>query len=83
MEAVFMANEVEASCQYAGLLSDLVVHNHGTILIVEPETEVGAAWLEDNIQSDARRWGNGIVVEPRYIRPIIEGAQGDGLVVRS
>jgi hypothetical protein len=32
----------EEACLYSGLLTDLVVQNHGPILIVRPETDAGA-----------------------------------------
>lgn len=62
-------------------MGDIFIKDHGTILIFVPATEAGMEWMDQNIDPGAMRWAGGIVVEPRYAGPIIEGAAGDGLSV--
>jgi len=62
--------------------SDLIVENHGTILLLFPATNAGRSWIGENIGSDAQRWAGAVVVEPRYIADIVIGARADGLEVR-
>lgn len=62
--------------------ADFHVAAHGSITILTPQTDAGQSWADDNLPEDAFRCGNrGYVVEPRYIAPIIEGIQQDGLTV--
>lgn len=61
---------------------DFMVTDHGTIQILQPRTEEAEVWIEQHISEDAQRWGrNGVVIEPRYLPPIIDGIQDDGLTV--
>jgi hypothetical protein len=60
---------------------DVRVQNEGTIFILYPQTEAATEWLDANVAS-AQRWGNGIVVEHRYVRDIVNGMIESGLVVR-
>jgi len=41
-----------------------------------------SAWVAEHLPTDATWFGGAVVVEHRYIGPIIGGAIGDGLVVR-
>lgn len=61
-------------------MADLRFSNHGSIWIVDGASEAGKSWLDANVASDAVRWGNGVVVEPRYVGALLEGAVNDGLV---
>jgi hypothetical protein len=60
---------------------DLTVSNHGSIMILRSATQAGRDWICEHIPADAHGWGGGIVVEPRYIDAIVEGAIADGLEV--
>lgn len=62
-------------------MADIRVHDHGSIVIITGASVAGIEWLEEHIDPDAQRWGNGFVAEPRYVAPIIEDAIGDGLEV--
>jgi hypothetical protein len=46
-----------------------------------PITPAGHNWIWAHIPDDAQKWGNGIVVEHRYITMIEAAAIGDGLEV--
>jgi hypothetical protein len=62
-------------------MADLRIQNEGSILILFGESEIGRAWIVEHIPEDAIRWAGGVIVEPRYIDAIIQGAIGDGLEV--
>lgn len=63
-------------------MCDLFVHNHGSIFVLEPVSKAGFDWLDEHIAEEHQIWGNGIVVEHRYIDAIVDGALADGLEVR-
>lgn len=61
---------------------DLTVQDHGSICLLVPKSDEGRTWIEEHIPEDAMRWGgDAVVVEPRYMQDIIDGAEGDGLLV--
>lgn len=60
--------------------SDIVLVDHGSICILHGTTPAGQAWLDDNLPEDALHWG-GVVVEPRYVTDILDGAALDGMIV--
>ena len=61
--------------------SDVHVIDHGSITIFLPTSDAGRERVANHIGSDAMRWAGGVVVEPRYLADIIDGAQAEGLVV--
>jgi hypothetical protein len=59
---------------------DFTAENHGTVCIFWMNTDACREWVEENV-SDYTPWGeNGIVVEPRYLYPLVEGMLAGGLV---
>ena len=62
---------------------DARVTYHGSICILHPLTPAAEAWIEENIDPDAQRWGsdNGVVIEPRYMNDILNNMRGAGLRV--
>ena len=61
-------------------MSDFVITDHGTIVLLTPLTPAAEEWVDQHIGDDAQLWGsNSIVVEPRYIADIVEGIRNDGL----
>lgn len=60
---------------------DIKAVNHGSLWLLFGETGAGEVWLKDNIDPEALTFGTGIVVEPRYVEDIIEGARESGLEV--
>jgi hypothetical protein len=60
---------------------DFEVQDHGSIFLLRPITDVAHDWIEQHLPDHALRWCDAIVVEHRYIGPIVGGAIGDGLVV--
>ena len=61
--------------------NDLVVQDHGSIVLLRAQTAAGRDWIAEHIPSDAQWWSGAVVVEPRYIGAIIDGAINDGLEV--
>jgi len=62
---------------------DFLCENHGSIFLLRPLNQSAQTWIEENLPSDVQRFGNGVAVEHRYIWPILEGIQNDGLAVRA
>ena len=61
---------------------DFDLSGHGTLYLLRPLTRAAHAWVADHLPADATWWCGAVVVEHRYIGPLIGGAIGDGLVVR-
>jgi hypothetical protein len=60
--------------------ADITVTNHGSIISFAPASDAGEEWLTENLP-DAQCLGKVRHCEPRYAQAIIDGAQGDGLMV--
>jgi hypothetical protein len=61
---------------------DVLVSSHGSICLIKPMTEAAQAWVEEHLESDeTQHWCGAVVVEPRYLDPIVDGMLGDGLTV--
>lgn len=60
---------------------DIRVENHGSIVLLHPETRRGERWLRNHTDSEAQTLGKATVAEPRYVMDIVRGAQDDGLKV--
>lgn len=61
---------------------DFELAGYNTLYLLRPITRAARAWLDEHLPADAIRLGDAVVVEHRYIGPIVGGAIGDGLVVR-
>ena len=59
---------------------DFQFANHGSITILMPLTEASQEWIDEHI-GEHMTWGGGVVIEPRYTDPILDGLQADGLTV--
>jgi hypothetical protein len=71
--------EVEMKTQKRKTQPDITVENEGTIILFTPQTNRGAEWIEQHVQSDAMHFGKSLVVEHRYARDLAQGMVGDGL----
>lgn len=60
---------------------DLSFANYGSLFVLSANTDAGRDWIAENIATDATHWADGIVVEPRYVDDIANGAMGDDLTV--
>ena len=61
---------------------DFELSGNGTVYLFRRISRAAHDWVEDNLPSNATWFGGAVVVEHRYIGPIIGGAIGDGLVVQ-
>jgi hypothetical protein len=61
--------------------ADLRVENHGSIVLVRPLSERAQLWLDEHIGDESRWFAGALVVEPRYVAPLVEGMQEEGLEV--
>lgn len=52
------------------------VYNHGSICLVKPESDQEREWLEEHV-SEPMWWAGGLVVEPRYVEPLLAGLAGE------
>ena len=60
---------------------DIRAVDHGSIWLLHADTSNGQEWFDEHIDPDAMTFGGGIVVEPRYVKDILEGAHAAGLGV--
>jgi len=61
---------------------DFELSGGGTVYLLRPVTRAAHNWVEEHLPTDATWWCGAVVVEHRYIGPIIGDAIGDGLAVR-
>ena len=61
--------------------SDVVVENHGTIVLFRPQTDAAREWIDEHVQDDAQWFGPALAVEARYARDLAAGMLNDGLHV--
>lgn len=62
-------------------MTDFLFANHGSVTILTPLTEAAQDWVAEHLPDDALTLGSGVVIEPRYVAPILEGLVDDGLTV--
>jgi hypothetical protein len=60
---------------------DFIVHDHGSIALLQPITDEALLWADENLPEDASMWATTFVVEPRYLPLILEGIVADGLTL--
>ena len=63
---------------------DFTVENHGSVVIIRPNTPAGIGWANENIGSSNGYQGlwPAMLFEPRYVDQVISGIKADGLLVR-
>lgn len=62
-------------------MTDFIVQDHGSIIILEPQTTAAKAWADERFPEDAQNWANGTVIERRFFEPIYDGIISDGLTI--
>jgi hypothetical protein len=65
--------------------ADFTVRNEGSILLLTPHTGPARNWIDEHIGPDNgyQPYYPTIVIEPRYLAPILEGIRQSGLEVQS
>ncbi len=61
--------------------TDVVVSGLGTVYPFALLTDEARTWVNDNVSEDRQMLGLSVAVEHRYVGPLIEGMERDGLVV--
>lgn len=62
-------------------MTDFIVQDHGSLIILEPQTTAAKAWADECFPEDAQNWANGTVIERRFFEPIYNGIISDGLTI--
>ena len=60
---------------------DFRYEDHGSIALIVPLTDAGRDVLMVRAPEDACWWGEGLVVEPRYVGPFLEALDDEGFSV--
>jgi hypothetical protein len=60
---------------------DFRCENHGSTFLLFPCSESAQSWVEEHLPADAQWFGHAVAIECRFIWPILEGIQDDGLAV--
>jgi hypothetical protein len=64
---------------------DFALANHGSLFLLRPLNASAKTWMNEHLPMDSEEtqfWGEAIVIEPRYVSPIVDGIIADGLVLR-
>jgi hypothetical protein len=61
--------------------ADFIFSNHGSVCLLAPIGPTAKQWIADNVPDGAMFWGAALVVEPRYVGPLLEGIADAGLEV--
>ncbi|MGB7934705.1 MAG: hypothetical protein WCH04_21290 [Gammaproteobacteria bacterium] len=63
------------------LHADFLYQHESSISLLYPMTDEARGWIDEHISDEAQWFGKGLVIEWRYVDPIIEGIVNDGLEV--
>ena len=64
-----------------GKSPDFICQCLGGIFLLTPRSVAAKSWANEHLPEDRTTFGDGIVVESRYIWAILAGLQKDGLTV--
>src|SRR5688572_16903915 len=62
---------------------DFSVDDQGTLVIINPRNMVAEEYLLSIVPEEVNRWCSGVVVEPRYVQPILDDLMANGFTVRA
>ncbi len=64
-------------------VSDFSITDEGSFVLLWPQTEEGLEWAGSHLAEDHMTWGeNAVVIEYRYIEPIIDGIHDADLSIK-
>jgi hypothetical protein len=72
---------MSSSSQVVSNISDVLIHNEGTVFLFCPLTSLGQEWIDEHVQSDALWFGHALVGEHRYAWGLAQGMKDAGLVL--
>ena len=58
---------------------DFRITHHGSICLVHSLTKRAQRWIAEHVSDEAQFMGMALVVEPRYLAPLVEGMEAEGL----
>ena len=60
-------------------MPDFTLSDHGSLVLLTPRSPGVVHWIEENVEEDAMYWGgSALVIEPRYVAPIVEALTLEG-----
>lgn len=75
---------------------DFEIKDHGSLVTLHPRNDAASAWVDEHIygqdvenlddvyaENPPQWFGDGLVIEPRYVLDIVQGIENDGLTVRA
>lgn len=62
-------------------MTDFLIVDHGSVIIVRPMTDSAKDWVLDNVDYDSGTFGFGVPVEPRYFPDLLAGIQDAGFSI--
>lgn len=78
-------NKQSGSSPQAVPPADFVLENHGSVLLLRPQSVSARIWVDDHIgkNNGFQPYWPTVVIEHRYIADIVAGIENDGLAVQS
>jgi hypothetical protein len=64
---------------------DFQLENHGSLFLLRALSSAAKDWMGEHLPIDnpeTQFWGDSIVIEPRYVAPIVDGILADRLALR-
>ena len=62
---------------------DFTLEDHGSIVLLWPNTMAASTWLIETAPEDAQFFGAALAIEPRYVGNVAEAAHADGFTIRA
>lgn len=63
-------------------MTDFKLHNHGSVVMIEPVSHEAKDWVRENLDLEGWQWmGNAFAVEPRMVDNLVAGIEEAGLTV--
>lgn len=63
-------------------MTDVLITDHGSIILFEPLTPAATAFLTENTSEEAQWFGHALCVEPRYARDLAQGLVDEGFLLK-
>jgi hypothetical protein len=64
-------------------MNDFSLINHGSLWQLTPISNDAKTWVHEHVAHEPyQKFGESVMVEPRYIAPIVEGMLDEGLTLR-
>lgn len=62
-------------------MTDFVIADHGSTIILKPVSPEARYWVDDNLPGDTPWFGRGAAIERRYFEAVYNGITCDGLTI--